>query len=88
MDKNRFDHESIQDNETIATHLQALVDGFNAGRITFSSESESVTLIPDNLLKFEVKARTGEGKNKLSLKISWKEPEGKKQKGETMSISS
>ncbi len=72
----QFEHESFQDNETIGKYLDALVEGFQKGTITLSSEGDQVVLSPNNLLQFQVKARKKGSKSKLSIKISWKESKG------------
>ncbi len=70
----QFEHESFQDNETIGKYLGALMEGFQKGTITLSSEGDQLVLTPNNILQFQVKARKKGNKNKLSIKISWKEP--------------
>jgi amphi-Trp domain-containing protein len=72
----QFEHESFQDNETIGKYLGALLEGFQKGTITLSSEGDQMVLTPNNILQFQVKARKKGSKNKLSIKISWKESKG------------
>lgn len=69
----QFEHESLQTPESIGRYLSALVEGFENGRISMSSEENEMALIPDQLLKFSVKARKKGAKNKLSIKVQWKE---------------
>ncbi len=68
-----FEHESLQDTESIGRYLSALIDGFQGGRISLSSDGHELVLTPDHLLQFSVKARKKGAKNKLSIKIQWKE---------------
>lgn len=71
----KFEFDSLQDSESIKSFLQSLVDGFENGKIVLSSETEEITLHPNALLRFNVKAkRKDNSKNQLSIKISWKEP--------------
>ena len=81
----QFEHESLQDADSIAQYLGALIEGFRNGRISLSSDSDELVLTPDPLMQFSVKARKKGNKNKLSLKIQWKE--SKLKKGEESGIS-
>ncbi len=80
----QFEHESLQDADSIAHYLGALIDGFRNGRISLASDGDELVLTPDHLLQFSVKARKKGYKNKLSLKIQWKE--SKLKKGEESGI--
>ncbi len=71
--KEEFEHESVQDPRTISQYLQALIQGFESGRITFNIDDDEFSLFPNNLIEVEIKARRKGEKNKLSLKFSWKE---------------
>jgi amphi-Trp domain-containing protein len=74
-DEQRFEFESLQDVETIRAFLESLIEGFEKGRITLSSEDKEIELNPNTLLKFNVKARKKpNARNQLNIKISWKEP--------------
>ncbi len=83
----QFEYESLQDNESIGKYLQALIEGFENNRITFSSESDTVVVHPGSMLQFAVKVRKKDNKNKLSIKISWKDSK-KKETGEKIFIGS
>jgi len=69
----QFEYDSLQDNQTIIRYLQALIEGFEKGKIMFNSDDEKVELYPNNLLQFNVKVRKKDDKSKLSMKISWKD---------------
>jgi amphi-Trp domain-containing protein len=84
----QFDYESFQDSQSISKYLEALIEGFERGRIAFSSENDSLILEPNNLLQFAVKAKRKGGKNKLSIKISWKDSKNKSITDNKMLISS
>jgi len=83
----QFEYESLQDNKSIGKYLQALIEGFENNKITFSSESNTVVLLPGRMLQFAVKVRKKNNKNKLSIKISWKDLK-KKETGEKIFIGS
>jgi amphi-Trp domain-containing protein len=71
--REEFEHESIQDSRTIRDYLKALVDGFDSGKIVFKSEDHEVVLTPNDLLELSIKAKRKGEKNKISLKIAWKD---------------
>ncbi len=68
-----FDHESLQDVQSVQKYLKLLSDGFANRKITFDSEKEHLTLHPRDLIEMEVSARKKGDKEKISIKISWKE---------------
>jgi amphi-Trp domain-containing protein len=73
-DEYRFEHESLQDSKSIKNFLQSLVEGFEKGRISLSTEDKEIHLNPGTMLKFKVKARKKpESDNYLQIKVSWKE---------------
>jgi amphi-Trp domain-containing protein len=76
-----FEYESVQSRESIQTFLQSLVDGFARQCISLKSEREEIILSPQELLNFTIKAKRKGLKNKLSLKISWKDIEPGKAPG-------
>ncbi|WP_027721117.1 amphi-Trp domain-containing protein [Maridesulfovibrio zosterae] len=69
----KFVFESLQDSETIRQFLKSLVDGFDTGKISLSTNGDEIELTPKGLLNFSVKAKKKETDNKISIKISWKE---------------
>ncbi|MBC2714141.1 MAG: amphi-Trp domain-containing protein [Desulfobacteraceae bacterium] len=71
----KFEFDSLQDATSIKAFLESLVEGFGNGKIVLSSETEEITLHPNALLRFHVKAKRKDNtKNQLDIKISWKEP--------------
>lgn len=68
-----FQHESIEDRESIIKYLQTLSDGFRKGRIEFRSGQDSIVLEPNNLIQIEIKVRNSNRKSKLSIKFLWKD---------------
>lgn len=71
--KEAFEHESIQDSQTIKKYFQALIDGFENKRIVFTSSARQIVLNPGELIELEIKAKKKGDKNKVSLKMSWKD---------------
>lgn len=76
-----FEYESVQSRESIQTFLQSLLDGFASQRISLKSDRDEIVLSPQELLNFTIKAKRKGVKNKLSLKISWKDVEPEKSSG-------
>jgi amphi-Trp domain-containing protein len=72
---NEFKHESLQDCDSIVKYLQAIGDGFSKGNLSLANGGEGMRLEPSGLLRLDLKAKRKDGRIKLSLKISWKEPE-------------
>ncbi len=71
--KEEFEYQSIQDNQSIRQYLQALIDGFESGRIVFNTDGQEIALIPGELLEFAIKAKRRGDKNKITMKFTWKD---------------
>ncbi|MBF0225618.1 MAG: amphi-Trp domain-containing protein [Desulfobacterales bacterium] len=82
-----FEFDSYQDTESIQKYLESLVEGFENHRIMLSSDKKEITLYPEDLLQFSIKAKKKDGENKLNIKISWKD-KGKSKSKKTISIGS
>lgn len=84
MDKKKevkeFNHESLEDRESILNYLTSLTDGIRNGTIEFGNKKECISLNPPNLVNLKIKARRKKGKSGLELKISWKSKGEKKEK--------
>jgi amphi-Trp domain-containing protein len=72
-EKQEFEHESVQDNQTVSQYLKALIEGFESGKVVFISEKRQLVMQPNNLLEFSIKARRKGEKSKIVLKFSWKD---------------
>ncbi len=77
-----FRHESIQDTESIINYLQALLEGFQNGRILFGTRNKKLILEPRGLLSLGVKARRKNKEVKVSVKISWTEDKESREIGQ------
>ena len=66
-----FEHESLQDRESILAYLKALTEGFESGVLTFSDSTGEISLEPHGLVNFAVKAHKKHNRVNLNLKISW-----------------
>ncbi len=74
-DEGRFAHESLQDAGTIAKYLQTLIEGFEKGSIALKSDEGELMLHPKDMITFMIRAKKKNEKTKLTLKISWKDPD-------------
>ncbi|MEQ8329856.1 MAG: amphi-Trp domain-containing protein [Longimicrobiales bacterium] len=67
-----FAHESLQDTESIGKYLEALAQGFRAGRLEFASGSKQIELEPNSLLELAVRAKRKDGTARISVEVQWK----------------
>lgn len=70
-DMDIFDHESIQDRQSIRQYFHALIEGLEKGRIIFTSEKDNVILTPAELIRLLIKTKKKAGKSKLTVKLEW-----------------
>ena len=73
MSEEKFYFDSLQDAESITRFLQASTDGMVKGEITLSTNGDAISLFPNGLLGFMVKAKKKRGTNRVSVRISWKD---------------
>jgi amphi-Trp domain-containing protein len=69
-----FQHDSLQDTDSIGKYLEALAQGFTSGKLEFSSGKAGIELRPTGLLELSLKAKKKDGQARLSLEVAWKEP--------------
>ncbi len=68
-----FQHESIEDKESVVRYLQTLSEGFRSQKLEFQTGQEEILLEPSGLIQVEIKARSRHRKSKLSIKFVWKD---------------
>jgi len=85
-----FDHESIQDRQSIRQYFISLIEGLEKGSITFTSEKDSVHLTPAEMMHLSIRTKKKSGKSKLTIKLSWNDSttEKKKKKCNAIQITS
>lgn len=71
--KNQFRHDSIQDAESIQHLIKAVAKGLKKGKLTFEDEDGEIVLRPEGLLNFKLTASKEDGRNRLTLRVSWQE---------------
>jgi amphi-Trp domain-containing protein len=69
-----FEHESLQDRESIVKYLEALQKGFLNGSLLFCNGKKELVLRPRGMLNFTVKARKKGGRVRVAFEVDWKEP--------------
>ncbi|MEI6261503.1 MAG: amphi-Trp domain-containing protein [Deltaproteobacteria bacterium] len=89
-DMDKFDHESIQDRQSIRQYFNTLIEGLEKGRIIFSSEKDNVVLSPAGMIRFSIKTNKESGKSKLTIKLAWNDStvENSKEKCNAIQIAS
>jgi amphi-Trp domain-containing protein len=85
METNKdFQHESMEDRESIIKYLQTLTDGFRKGQVEFRSGHNNIVLEPVGLIQIEIKVKSHNRKSKLSVKFVWKDQFPRKKDKELM----
>lgn len=83
----KFEHESLQDRESIGRYLKALQDGFTAGKIELSNAEDTVSLSPNGLINLQIKVVQSRTESHLTIDVSWKRPSRKKKEAGALKIS-
>jgi amphi-Trp domain-containing protein len=81
-----FEHESIQDPSSVVRYFEALSQGFEAGRLLFCWGKKELVLKPEDLMNFSVKAKRKDGEVKVTIRVSWKEPDKAEKASEPLII--
>lgn len=70
-----FEHESLQSTDSVVRHLEALTDGIRNGRLVLSSgdNGEPMVLTPEGLISLSIKASRKDGRDRIGLRIEWRE---------------
>ncbi|MCA8970737.1 MAG: amphi-Trp domain-containing protein [Planctomycetes bacterium] len=76
---NEFEHDSLQDRDQVVAYLRAVADGIDNGTLRLGDQEKTIELRPIGLLAFGVRAQTKRSRVTLSLRLSWKQVEEKKQ---------
>jgi amphi-Trp domain-containing protein len=78
--KNTFRHESLQDAESVRDILEALMQGLQNGRLTFSDDDDEIVMHPEGLLHLKLRARSEDNRHRLDLRVSWQSTDNKTKK--------
>ncbi|MCB9919825.1 MAG: amphi-Trp domain-containing protein [Planctomycetes bacterium] len=83
---NEFEHDSLQDRDQVVAYLRAVADGIDNGTLRLGDQEKTIELRPIGLLAFGVRAQTKRSRVTLSLRLSWKQVEEKKQSAGQLQI--
>jgi amphi-Trp domain-containing protein len=85
-----FDHESIQDRQSIRQYFNMLIEGLEKGRIKFTSEKDTMLLTPAEMIRLSIKTKKKSGKSKLTIKLAWNDSpvDKSREKGNAIQITS
>ncbi len=86
-DTHRFRHESLQDAETIQQLLKALTKGVGRGELTFSDEDGEIVMQPAGLLNLKLTASKEDGRNRVTVRITWHDPKREKKSKKSLTVS-
>jgi amphi-Trp domain-containing protein len=68
-----FEHESVQDTVSVVAYLEAIIGGLREGKLVLRSDERLLYMFPHGLMNLEVKAKRSGPRNKISLKMTWKD---------------
>ncbi len=68
-----FEHESLQDKESVVNYLNALAEGIAKGEILISDDDDTQILNPQNLALMSIRAKKSKNEQSLRLKLEWKQ---------------
>ena len=66
-----FEHESIQDRDSVINYLKAISEGFKKGRLKLSDEDDELTLTPEKMANLRIRAVKSKKSQELRIKINW-----------------
>ncbi len=69
-----FEHETLQDTESVVRFFEAIGQAFREGSLLLQSGEQQMEVVPDGLVKFTLKSSRKGRSVRLSLKMRWEEP--------------
>jgi len=84
--KKSFRHESLQDRKTIRKLLQAVTDGLQQGKLSFSDEEGSIQMTPKELLHLKVTAVKDGENNRVTLRINWHDASDQEMRSKKLTV--
>jgi len=72
-EKDGFEYAEKMSVEEVADFLLALSTGIRDKKLKLTGKGKSMTLLPSDTVKLEVKAEGKEGKGSIEIEISWKD---------------
>ena len=68
-----FQHESLQDRRSVVKYLEALAEGIRNGTINLSNQGGDISLTPEGLMNFEIRASHRRDRATFSIRCTWKQ---------------
>ncbi|MDX8413445.1 MAG: amphi-Trp domain-containing protein [Mariprofundales bacterium] len=84
--KKSFRHESLQDRKTIRKLLQAVTEGLQQGKLSFSDDDGAIQMTPKDLLHLKLTATKDDGNNRINLRISWRDASEKEMRDKKLTV--
>ncbi|MCO4812765.1 MAG: amphi-Trp domain-containing protein [Gammaproteobacteria bacterium] len=84
--KNSFRHESLQNRDSIQAILEALSEGIAKGKVSFSDDDDSISMVPDGLLNLKLSVSQEDNRNRINLRITWEDRQKKALKKSRLSV--
>lgn len=69
--KKVFEHDSLQDRNTIVRYLNAITDGLKNGKLTLKGREAEIELEPRGLIRLELRASERSDRSRLELRLTW-----------------
>lgn len=84
----QFRHQSLQDADSIEQILRAVSDGLAKGKLRFGDDDGELLLHPRGLLDLRLTAEEDDGRQRISLRVSWQKSDKKSAQGKSLRIDS
>jgi amphi-Trp domain-containing protein len=72
MSKKKVKIESVMELSQVSQYLEDVLQSIRDGSINVEKGTDSITLVPQNIVRFEMCLSRKKDKEKVSLEISWK----------------
>jgi amphi-Trp domain-containing protein len=87
--KKEFEHDSLQDTETLVAYLKEVTRGFEEGKLSVSGRDGEINLEPRGMIRFELRVSERADRCRLNMRFTWKpEPEEEVDRQDDLKISS
>lgn len=86
--KKTFEHDSLQDLQTIVHYLNAVTEGFRNGKLNLKGREGEIVLQPHGLIRLELRASERADRSRLDLRFTWKPAQEVSEEPEPLDIRS
>lgn len=70
--KKTFEHDSLQDLNTIVRYLNAITEGVKNGKLELRGRESEINLEPHGLVRLELRASERPDRARLDFRLTWK----------------